>query len=284
MSDATRPTVLTHRVAAACWVAFSAILGCVTPGRISGVDVEQLEPRDYYLPPRPRDVPTDVPIDQTWDDAGIDVVPPEACEPRTFEPCGITNPCTCGRCTTIGDQGNYCTARGYVRCVRGLPAAGACRVDEACMSPPTSVDGMCISAAFCREVMVNGARGCRYSDDTAVVSAMLQRAECFVAGAQTCGAGCPWCTAGRECAWISERFATGVCVPTLTRDRIVTCRARERPWPCATDERCVRPMRGNADGVADTARIGACLPRGECLALAARFPSGYRCLTADDGP
>jgi len=229
-------------------------------------------------------VDTAPPDGATAADGAVDVPSPrDGCAPSTLNFCGADGfPCTCGTCVPWGRDGrDLCITSPGRSCPLRLAAAGACAVREVCLAANGSTSGLCVPAMACLMFTdSNPDTRCWYTDDTIARVGALPPARCESTGFRACGAGCPTCPDGRVCAWASERAPTGVCVPLLRRDRIVTCTAVESPLLCQPGEMCLLPTRDPAAGIPDASRIGACVPRDECLAVRTAFPSLYLCRSA----
>lgn len=178
----------------------------------------------------------------------------------------------------------------------------SCPVGMACVAARLSVGGLpqgfaCLPTAACAELMDRYYGGvamnlsstqCWYSDGTRVRTGAAPDARCGVFGRRTCGLGCP-CPEGDVCSWASEESPTGVCLHTRRALPLhapeTRCYATDRTWRCDSSiEACLLPVRGDADGILDTDRMGACVRNEECAQLAAAVPGRYRCLTRREGP
>jgi hypothetical protein len=232
------------------------------------------------------DVRADVaPVDVASDTMDAEVrtdIPssPDGCAPTYLNYCGDPRfPCTCGTCSPWGGEGrDLCVTAPARICTVRLAATGACAVGEVCLATSNSMGGLCVPSRAC--VMfanIDPEARCWHTDDTIARVGGLLAATCQGTGFTPCGQGCPSCPEGRVCAWASERSPTGVCIPRLRRDRIVTCTPTENPLLCQPGEVCLLPTRDPAVGIPDAQRIGACVPRDECLAVRAALPNQYLC-------
>lgn len=155
-----------------------------------------------------------------------------------------------------------------------------------------SSSGECYGAETCLEVLRREVSfpaasrlrdRCWYSDRTVATSGRPGPAECVDQPFRSCGSGCESCPDGYDCVWRSERSPTGICLlrtgmaPSGSLVSIGCWSPFVPGRACPEGQSCLKPLRGDADGVPDRDRPGLCVPEEQCLAVASRFTPAYRC-------